>query len=422
MKKGKAKHIIWAGLALAMAAHAQTCEEVVVFDGNTGNGTVEESSWAFPEAPEWKANWGNFGTMQSPYIRLSGIKTASSDWTGVFAFDKLPLHTNGGNLKISVRTTEQSKFGIWLESTDGQGSVKFFEISANTTKDLEIPVNSLVSSNSSDVKKIGIGLFGVPANHYTTLFIDNIKFTCAGSSLQSEETSTTAEAKQSGYIYADVTPNSPVRNGASNSEPVKESKKRFSDTERAALSQMTSSKFVVTEIANNNILNFRDSKNLTPEDSRKGWYKSLFAINKGRLQDSVIANPKNLFLEAEEFSASTGYTTIPVLIADLDYSVKYFSDTTLTNYTLEDASLLLAGLPASHVEGSKVTFVYDPYYTATTRETLPSLQICVDASCKTLNPKTEADFEFNSAGVQEVSITLKSGTNSTKQTLTLEVK
>ena len=69
----------------------------------------------------------------------------------------------------------------------------------------------------------------------------------------------------------------------------------------------------------------------------------MFLVERNRLKDSVIASPKNLFLEAGEIAAASGNRSIPLLVADLDYGIKYFTDSTLVNYRLQDYHLLLAG-------------------------------------------------------------------------------
>ena len=72
--------------------------------------------------------------------------------------------------------------------------------------------------------------------------------------------------------------------------------------------------------------------------------------------------------------------------------------------------------------GSKIKFVYDPFFVATTRSNLPRMEICVKGKCETIPPKTGTDFEFDSAGEQTVVVKLSSDNVSTQQNLKLEVK
>lgn len=423
MKNRTLKGIIAAGL-LAVCGHAETCKEVVIYDGAGTSGRMEESGRTFPEAPEWAANWGNFNNMNSPYIRLSGQKGAKADWTGNLVFDKLPVHLNGGSFKITARSTQNAKFGIWLTGNSGSGNVAFYNLQANSTKAIEVPVASLLGSGSTTVSKVGIGLFGVPTYQYTTLFIDNVKFTCAGDAASNGtagSTSVTAgDDENVPYYFRDVVPNSPVRDFSS--DPVKAPKGAYTADERAELRQKTHSPFVLGEQEHLQIVRYQESKDLTAKQSRDGWYNSMFIVEKYRLKDSVTASPKNLFHEAGEIAAASGNTSIPLLIADLDYAIRYFTDSTLVNYGLQDYHLLLAGLPVTETRSSKVRIAYDPFFAATTRNTLPSVEICTAGKCQVLEPRSEITLEFASAGLQSITVKMRSGNLSVNQTLKLEVK
>lgn len=433
--------IVAAGLALAAWGNAQTCKDAVLYDGNSLNGNMEESSRTFPEAPEWTANWGDFDNMKSPYIRLSGIKNEKSDWTGNLAFNTLPLSVNGGTMSITVRATQNAKFGTWLTGDKGAGSISFHTLNANQTSVIQVPVANLIGTGSV-VKKIGIGLFDVPPYQYTTLFIDNVKFSCAGNaantsgSVASNENGGSmnngagvsgagvsgSESNLGGYIFADVNPTSPVRNWISNGEPAKAAKMALSPQKRDEYKQITSRLFVLTESEHNQIVNFRDRQNMTTAESRDGWYNSMFLVDRNRVKDSVIANPKNLFHDAGIIAAESENRTIPLLVADIDYAVKYFSDSTLTSTTLKNYHLLLSGFPTGEVSGSKISIVYDPYFAVTTRTTLPEVEICVNSKCEKIAPKSTIPIEFESAGVQDIIVKMHSDEVDTRQTLKLEVK
>lgn len=424
MKNRTLKGIIAAGL-LAVCGHAETCKEVVIYDGAGTSGRMEESGRTFPEAPEWAANWGNFNNMNSPYIRLSGQKGAKADWTGNLVFDKLPVHLNGGSFKITARSTQNAKFGIWLTGNSGSGNVAFYNLQANSTKAIEVPVTSLLGTGNTTVSKVGIGLFGVPAYQYTTLFIDNVKFTCAGDatsngSAGSVSGTATADDENVPYYFRDVVPNSPVRDFSG--EPLAAPAGAYTAGERSALRQKTQSLFVLGEQEHRQIVRFQESKALTAKQFRDGWYNSMFLVEKYRLMDSVTASPKNLFHEAGEIAAASGNTSIPLLIADLDYAIKYFTDSTLVNYGLQDYHLLLAGLPVTETRTSKVRIAYDPFFAATTRNTLPSVEICTAGKCQALEPRSEITLEFASAGLQSITVKMHSGNLSVNQTLKLEVK
>jgi hypothetical protein len=411
------KGAVLAGLVLASAGNAENCREAVLYDGSTHNGQMENSSRTFPEAPEWTANWGDFENMKAPYIRFSGIKNETAEWTGTLSFNGLPIPVEGGSFSISVRSTQNAKFGLWLTGNSGNGNVVFYTLTANSTQVISLPVRDLLGSGSSTLNKVGIGLFGVGAYQYTTLFVDNIKVSCTGSAQAGDQPPDNGNA---GYVFRDVNPESNVRNFYT--EPVPDAKKALNEETRNELARRATRLFVLTEQEHQKVIRFQTATSLTPKESRDGWYKSMFTVDRNRLRDSVIASPKNLFLEAGDIAASMQKHTIPVLIADIDYAVKYYADTTFKKTEFEDFHLLLAGLPTSTVYGSRVTFVYDPYFVATTRSSLPLMEICVKGTCTAVAPKTEAEIEFDSAGEQEIVFKLSSDGTTVQQKLKVEVK
>ena len=84
--------------------------------------------------------------------------------------------------------------------------------------------------------------------------------------------------------------------------------------------------------------------------------------------------------------------------------------------------LLLAGLPVTEVRSSKVKIAYDPFFAATTRNTLPSVEICAAGKCNAVQPGSETEIEFATAGLQEITVKMRSGNLNVNQTLKLEVK
>ena len=148
---------------------------------------------------------------------------------------------------------------------------------------------------------MGIGLFGVPAYQYTTLFVDNIKLSCVGNGSGTQAgahagagSSVTAESSgNADYFFREVNPASSVRNF--DAEALPDAKKALKEDTRREFSKRTARQFVLTEHEHQLVTKFQTAKNLSPEESRNGWYKSMFTVDRNRLKDSVIASPKNLF-------------------------------------------------------------------------------------------------------------------------------
>ena len=415
------------GALLSSTAFAGTCKNLVLYENGQSKGFMEESTRSFPEAPEWSTNWGDFDNMKSPYIRLSGMRNYRGDWTGSLIFDAMPVTVQGGSLKLKVRSTQAGNFGVWLSGTSGNGKISFHTLEAGKTHALDIPVSSLLEGSSVEVDKVGIGLFSVPANQYTTLFIDDITLTCAqeanpNGNSSASTTFTSHDREQVPYPFAEINPASAERSGLFDDVYDRPVQSRYSASEKSALSNQTSEKFVIPEESQIRILNFKDSKNLTPKESWRGWYNSLFLVEKGKLVDNAIPNSKRIFDEAGTLAASSDYTVLPLLVANITYGVAYCGDSACSKQEIENYPLELVGLPTSYVTTSKVRIAYDPYFTITPSGKLPSLELCTGAKCLELKPKSEGILEFDSAGIQKVLVKIHSDNKTVEQTLFVEVK
>lgn len=425
------KQAFFAGAILAAASHADSCKEINLYDGSSDvSGHMEESSRTFPEAPEWKTNWGDFDNMKSPYIRLSGTKNYTGDWKGALKFENFPITLNGGEIRLKVRSSQTGKFGVWLSGTSGTSQIYTTNILADSTYVINIPASKITGNIPFSFDNLWIGLFDVPTYQYTNLFVDDILVTCGESQGNTQNGSENENSYTEGpgtdvdltYEFSKATPSSPIRENIFSSEPLPHSKARYSLTEQASLQSQTNKKFVLNAVEHQQIQNILKQDNVSPQKSRNNWYNALFIVNRNRLQDSVIANPKNIFLEADAIAANYEMQKMPLLVADLDYSYLACADSLCKNTFHKDYSLLMAGLPSSYTHTSKITIVYDPYFVVSTRETLPSVEICTSKGCQILQAYTEQVLEFESAGLQKIIVKMNSNNTSIQQTLFMEVK
>lgn len=421
------------GALLSSTAFAGTCKNLVLYENGQSKGFMEESTRSFPEAPEWSANWGDFDNMKSPYIRLSGMRNYRGDWTGSLIFDAMPVTVQGGALKLKVRSTQAGNFGVWLSGVGGNGKISFHTLEAGKTQTLEIPVSALLEGSTVEVDKIGIGLFNVPANQYTTLFLDDVALTCAVENVngggsdnsfgETDDANIDADSTWSvPYEYVDVDVASSRRSGIFDDIYERPVSSRYSQSERDGLRAKTATQFVIPEESHQQILAFKDGANENPAASARGWYNSLFLVEKGKLLDEVIPNPKRIFDEARSLAAMSDYTVLPLLMADVEYAVSYCGDTACTKSVLDGYRLVLAGLPSSYINGSKVRIVYDPYFTVAPKGILPKVEICVGGKCVELNPKNDTVMEFDSAGIQNILVKIHVGSITLEQKLSLEVR
>ena len=417
------RRIVPIAVFAAVAAYAQVCEEKVLYSGAGTPGQMENASRTFPEPPEWSTNWGEMGSMKPPYIRLSGMKNVKSDWIGALAFLALPKDVQGGALRLKVRATQKVKFGVWLSGAKGTGNVVFNDVSANVTRSLEIPVEKMLGSGLQKVEKVWIGLFGVPANQYTTLFVDDVSLTCtvkSGNNLSVVDP--VPENSGAGFAPTKTVAMSPVRKPLCLSSSVNPSSAVYSNADRKRLSDSTTSAFVLSDKEHRQIRESLEQEECTPAESRRLWYRNMFFVDRNRLQDSAIANPKGVFDEAVAFAAANNYSFMPLLVADVEYVYPECQDTLCATTRFAKSRLLQAGLPSSFVRGSKVKLVYDPYFAVTQKKTLPQTEICVSGKCSSLSVNKSVELEFESAGVQKIVVKLTSGGESQRHNLFVEVK
>lgn len=424
MKSRLFKSIALAGVVLATVNHAQVCEETILYNGNNTPGHMEQAGATFPEFPEWNANWGDFENMKSPYIRLSGQNSETADWKGALVFNAMPVKVNGGTLSLKARATQNVKFGVWIEGDFGTGQVHFADLAANKTSSLKISVTELAAGSKLELQKIWIGLFNVKGYQYTTLFVDDIVLSCTqrGAPSGTKATFTIQDSKENNYPFADVDPSSTVRADLWGDEPIPATSAHYDVQKRAAWQAQTTSSFVLSEGEHRQISRFLKSDSLSPKESRDGWYKSLYLVDRNRIRDSVIANPKQLYLDAGSTAAAYEMKTIPLLVASLDYSYATCQDTLCNSTKLNDYHLLVAGIPTSYTGTSKVTFVYDPSFVISTSGKMPETEICTSAKCEVLAPMNQVNLEFPSAGVQQIRIKLNDGVTVSQQKFSLEVK
>ena len=408
------KKIAMACAAMAVFGYSQSCKKVTLYSGSE-EGFMEESSRTFPEQPEWTANWGSFGKMVPPYIRLSGQKASKGDWTGTLMFPA-SINVAGGKLSLNVRATSNVKFGVWLGSRSE--GVFYKNLSANETYSLDIPVEQLGVQPPFSLNKVNIGLFGVGAYQYTTLFVDNIAVSCAA---EAGGSSAVQGAGTTDFIIGGEA-SSPVRPQLWDGEPMPQTSLRYTPEEQAELRQRTPAAFALEWEDHDRILRFLQSDTLSPKESREGWYKALYLVTNNRLRDSVIANPKQLFADANGIAAMNEMRSFPLLVANLDYAYSICADTLCTTSVIEDYRLLAAGFPTSYTRGSKIRITYDPFFVTTDKRDLPSIEICTEGKCKQVEPGKATDIEFASAGVQKLVVKLAYGATKVQQTLSLEVR
>ena len=427
MKNRMCKGIALMGALFALNGFADECKDVVLYSNGNDNGQMVESGMTFPELPEWKTNWGNLDGMEPPYIRLSGMKNLQDDWKGLLSFQSLPQHVDGGVLRLKVHATQNASFGVWLVNSSGKSNVHYVGLTANRTQSLEIPLVNLGVTGAVDVMNVGVGLFHVPQYQYTTLFIDDVGFSCVKNSIGSSSSAMSsssfgANGDSLGYEFSNVESWSEKRDARYLPSLESNFTAAYSEQQRDSLLLRTNSDFVVDELEHLKIVNTVRATDVSPKKSRTSWYDNLYSVVRNRLRENAVANPKQLYFEAEAIAATSDYTVIPLLVADLDYAYSACADSLCSSVQIVNAHLLEAGLPTSFVRGSKVSILLDPYFVVTKQRSLPSISVCVSGKCETLPMKGRLDLEFPSVGKQKIVVKMNRGGQTVEQNLFVEVK
>ena len=427
MKNRMCKGIALMGALFALNGFADECKDVVLYSNGNDNGQMVESGMTFPELPEWKTNWGNLDGMEPPYIRLSGMKNLQDDWKGLLSFQSLPQHVDGGVLRLKVHATQNASFGVWLVNSSGKSNVHYVGLTANRTQSLEIPLVNLGVTGAVDVMNVGVGLFHVPQYQYTTLFIDDVGFSCVKNSIGSSSSAMSsssfgANGDSLGYEFSNVESWSEKRDARYLPSLESNFTAAYSEQQRDSLLLRTNSDFVVDELEHLKIVNTVRATDVSPKKSRMSWYDNLYSVVRNRLRENAVANPKQLYFEAEAIAATSDYTVIPLLVADLDYAYSACADSLCSSVQIVNAHLLEAGLPTSFVRGSKVSILLDPYFVVTKQRSLPSISVCVSGKCESLPMKGRLDLEFPSVGKQKIVVKMNRGGQTVEQNLFVEVK
>ena len=196
----------------------------------------------------------------------------------------------------------------------------------------------------------------------------------------------------------------------------------YTPQERNSLISTVNADFLVNELEHLKIVNSIRASEMSAKKSRLTWYDNMYSVVRNRLRENAVANPKQLYFEAEAIAANSDYTVIPLLVADLDYVYKACADETCGSTQNVNAHLLMAGLPTSFVRGSKISLVLDPYFVVTKQRELPSVSVCISGTCKSISSKERIELEFPSSGLQKIVVKLKSGMHNVEQNLFVEVK
>lgn len=410
-------------IALVASIHAADCKSLSLYSSdNPSLGFLRSST--FPENPEWKANWGIMGDMKPPYIRFSGQQNQTKNWKTVVSFPQMPLYASDGFLELKIRTTQKAQIKMALEQEEWNSSSYSFFLEANQTQNLKVPVSSVTSNTSSLIEGISIELIQVPAYQYITLFINDISFSCTSTS---SKVNTYLKDEDSLFIFSETVIEKAVRIPLdTEAVTIPYALKNHSDSAQIVLRSKSTSQIVLTENEHLILQNFISQKAATPKQSWNNWNESLYYISKNRLSDSLFANPKAIFRQANDFSASYNYQAIPVLIGFFNYEFIHCeekrSDSTCIKDELKPSKIMIPGFGSSFIYSSKVDFILDPYFITTNQKSIPEIELFLQKEWVPLKVQSKITHTFDALGVHSIPVRLRYGSEVIETTLLLEVR
>ena len=410
-------------IALVASIHAADCNSISLYSSdNPSPGFLKSST--FPENPEWKANWGILGDMKPPYIRFSGQQNQTKNWKAVISFSQMPIYASDGFLELKIRTTQKAQIKIALEQKEWNGSSYSFFLEGNQTQNLQIPVSSIVSKTSSLVEGISIELVQVPAYQYITLFIDDISFSCIATSSRANTYSKEVDTL---FTFSETVIEKATRIPLdTEAVTIQYALKKHTDSAQIVLRSKSTSQIVLTEIEHLILQNVISQKATTPKQSWNNWNECLYYISKNRLSDSLFANPKAIFRQANDFSASYNYQAIPVLIGFFNYEFIHCeekrSDSTCIKEELKPSKIMIPGFGSSFIYSSKVDFILDPYFITTNQKSIPEIELFLQKEWVPLKVQSKITHTFDALGVHSIPVRLRYGSEVIETTLLLEVR
>jgi len=413
----------WAGV-LALQTWGATCATKILYQGADDEvGAMDEATRTWPEAPEFKANWGDQGNgMLPPYFRLSGSINSTKNWTGAMNFGTLPATMEGGSLSFQIKATNAAvNLTYWVSNGNGSSTKIHQSIAANTVTQASASIAELGISAGFSVERLWLQLDQVPAGQYSHVLFDNITLSCAGSTTSST-TGTEAEIvvgdtvdhlldQVALYPLVQINPQLPARIVADSSSITSYAMPLHKgDSLGAIWNAMSPTGIVLWGDVSASLLAARSTPPIDPQTSITLWRENLFTLAQGALRDSLFANPRELYSQGFRAAMQSEFRVLPLLIADLDYDEAY-CDTTpdCSTISLMPNRFVQIALPETEIPALTFAIVYDPYFVTTNHTALGSIQVSMAGKTQTLQPGDYMQLTIPSAETQIVTFRYTQG-------------
>lgn len=171
---------LFVSFLLVVQTYAQDCHLSPIYSGVAGESlTFQPMDW--PQAPTSDQDWGNKGSIEYPYLRMSGQKAQADTWTsGISLPEAVDFRYRTFELGLYV-----GKELTWLfHLKDSQGRLATSSpnnLLANVEHSLKFALTDFIPElgfDASQVVEIQMSVVQVPAWTWVDLFLDNIQLGC----------------------------------------------------------------------------------------------------------------------------------------------------------------------------------------------------------------------------------------------------
>lgn len=162
---------------------AQDCPTLKLFSGNPGE-TISFSPMDWPQEPSVGQNWGDKGSIQYPYILVTGQKSFADTWTSGISLGQT-LDFSNRTMKLDLYVGRELSWQFLLKDSQGRlATTTLGSLQANRTHSLEFSLADFTPELGFDrtrITEMQMSVVQVPAWTWVEVFIDNIEIGCVSS-------------------------------------------------------------------------------------------------------------------------------------------------------------------------------------------------------------------------------------------------
>jgi len=409
------------------ATVAEECQTAVLYDGETKTQAGLNSGSTWPEPPEILTNWGEKDGLLPPYIRFSGQKNETNDWVGVLRFDTQPV-VSGGDLSFKAHATKSVQLSVGAVFESGVIPLDMFSLQADNTVSIDLNLQEVELGLPSELLGIELKLNQVPAGEYVTVFFDDFSLTCvqngASPPLDDGVNVHPGEFYADHYPFPEIDPVAPARFVDPEVYTPDYANVIKVDSVLNAQKEKSSTGIVLSLDESFQIIDALSRDPVDAEESTTLWKTTMHILARGRLKDSVFANPSLVWKQASFIAADANRTAVPLVMGDVEFEIDPCYDGENCEEDVFPAQRYMhVSLATSFVRGARIAVVYDPQFLVTniTGE-LPAIEINVGGQWKEVPVKGFIMVDLYQAGENRFQMRITRGDATVENVIKVEVR